>query len=954
VEVPLRFDMKSFSTEIRDATEEIASKVGMEAYLADMACDVPFREAIRDLRQHSECYEGLLAFVGMVGDCFDQIFRMPEDDDEKQPLLKEMALKVSMKDALDDLLTNFTLTGIKIDFRDMVIHYPWINDDALKHYPSSFEDDYRGGILGEMAVSVPFSDALGHACSRVFPQSEEETADALQKTVSGTGELVRSVSQHRHTATCLSGVWCAAHCFANFFQICLTGSSSEPKVKSRGLDLPEPPPPVEDKRLFWKGQELQMSDDPSAWYCNSCFETYPNNHGVPHYRNAAYDYDICPTCLPKFLPQKPADPMEAMELEVARQRKRKADLDFELDRLKSLKRRGDELQLELANRSKDKDSLQKQVQYQHSLLEQQANGKAMADLQEARIAELIGELDSCRAESNECERRLAELEAMVSAREAEHIDLKEQHLERVSELQGHLSGRAEASMAYDLQAREVETLYAQKAQELESNYQKKLTAIGDNANQVRAAAKQLHEAHSTKHEQHAADTGTLVQACQRDLQDIERKRALHEAELNSLRARLGEVENHTMGHIEAVQSNFIANHQAAEAAHAEQTRQLQEAVALNSQRCADLEAKIMQLESSSGNFKQGTLADTSELANVQSLIADLRTALAVQEQRTKELTQVHEQEDRDLMAKIAAAEEQAAKQASSPPQSPSVPGTARVVEKFVRDSMDTHALSLEVGATVQILATKGPWATVKTASGQTGDVPVICLNMQEDSQAQAPLSPTGDVAAVKEEIQQVQRSLDMMRIDHTSRVVELETDVKTAKVVFDSLKRQLEMKTEIYQASKGSAVEPTRRITPGPELTSATPILTAPYTQPVAVDMQPAAMVPSKIPRASMTASPYPAKPREVTQLQAVTLPNLRAAGGSAALPLTGSMTLPQAGPGSVTLPQPGSLTLPTASGGRTTKTFTPNVAATTSKRVMQFQAERRPSMTYASHRGPA
>jgi len=99
VEVPLRFDMKSFSTEIRDATEEIASKVGMEAYLADMACDVPFREAIRDLRQHSECYEGLLAFVGMVGDCFDQIFRMPEDDDEKQPLLKEMALKVSMKDA---------------------------------------------------------------------------------------------------------------------------------------------------------------------------------------------------------------------------------------------------------------------------------------------------------------------------------------------------------------------------------------------------------------------------------------------------------------------------------------------------------------------------------------------------------------------------------------------------------------------------------------------------------------------------------------------------------------------------------------------------------------------------------------------------------------------------------------------------------------------------------------
>lgn len=56
---------------------------------------------------------------------------------------------------------------------------------------------------------------------------------------------------------------------------------------------------------------------------------------------------------------------------------------------------------------------------------------------------------------------------------------------------------------------------------------------------------------------------------------------------------------------------------------------------------------------------------------------------------------------------------------------------AVVVERFVADSMDSHALSLEVGSTIQVLSTNGQWATVKTPTGQTGDVPVVCLNMQE-------------------------------------------------------------------------------------------------------------------------------------------------------------------------------------------------------------------------------
>mmetsp|Transcript_145330 Transcript_145330/g.267105 ORF Transcript_145330/g.267105 Transcript_145330/m.267105 type:complete len:621 (+) Transcript_145330:53-1915(+) len=54
---------------------------------------------------------------------------------------------------------------------------------------------------------------------------------------------------------------------------------------------------------------------------------------------------------------------------------------------------------------------------------------------------------------------------------------------------------------------------------------------------------------------------------------------------------------------------------------------------------------------------------------------------------------------------------------------------AVVMEKFEADRMDPTALSLDVGMTVTVMSTEGNWANVKTASGQTGQIPATCLKM---------------------------------------------------------------------------------------------------------------------------------------------------------------------------------------------------------------------------------
>jgi len=104
-----------------------------------------------------------------------------------------------------------------------------------------------------------------------------------------------------------------------------------------------------------------------------------------------------------------------------------------------------------------------------------------------------------------------------------------------------------------------------------------------------------------------------------------------------------------------------------------------------------------------------------------------------------------------------------AKPSSSPSKSrlapPSAAGKASVeavvVEKFVADSLDPNSLSLQVGENVTVVATSGAWATVKTAAGQTGVAPIVCLQLEEapvtvppardirPKQARTGKSPTG-------------------------------------------------------------------------------------------------------------------------------------------------------------------------------------------------------------------
>mmetsp|Transcript_91984 Transcript_91984/g.168664 ORF Transcript_91984/g.168664 Transcript_91984/m.168664 type:complete len:616 (+) Transcript_91984:53-1900(+) len=70
---------------------------------------------------------------------------------------------------------------------------------------------------------------------------------------------------------------------------------------------------------------------------------------------------------------------------------------------------------------------------------------------------------------------------------------------------------------------------------------------------------------------------------------------------------------------------------------------------------------------------------------------------------------------------------------------------AVVMEKFEADRMDPTALSLDVGMTVTVMSTEGNWANVKTASGQTGQIPATCLKMDslDPNSAQALLVMRG-------------------------------------------------------------------------------------------------------------------------------------------------------------------------------------------------------------------
>jgi len=71
---------------------------------------------------------------------------------------------------------------------------------------------------------------------------------------------------------------------------------------------------------------------------------------------------------------------------------------------------------------------------------------------------------------------------------------------------------------------------------------------------------------------------------------------------------------------------------------------------------------------------------------------------------------------------------------------------AYVEERFVADSMDGTSMSLEKGTFVTIVDKKGSWATVKTAAGKTGDVPLLVLQIDDKPVANMPLeirSPAG-------------------------------------------------------------------------------------------------------------------------------------------------------------------------------------------------------------------
>lgn len=761
---------------------------------------------------------GALACLAVSGACIFKLFeRQLKMRDRNDKIRQEMACETSLAKAIEDLCANGPreIAG----FRGSLA-YPELDEVACKYYPPGPED----GLVYELALYIPFVDALEYATDSIFnPQTERQTAEALGSAADGSHRLVRRLSTHQATATCFDYVfWRPLECLGGIVEYCLADPILPPK--------PKPPPVVEQKRelvaepepvvegITWQGKVLVWSENPEAWYCNLCFDTYPTNHETPHYRCEECDYDICPKCLPSVLgqekPKAVLAPDEDLTLDLALQLERKVALDLELESLKRLKEREEDLKTQIANRTVDNDALRKQVLFQSQLRDQRANEEAMRELQAARIRELEAELRYMHDGKADVGRRMADLEALVKARHDEVAILSSQHSQRLASLQRDLQTRREMCTGYELRGKEAEVLYEQRIQDAEAQYLQQTQALEDQLTQIRAAYTQLHRTHTATRERHSADTDAIVQQHETILQDTSRKTSLLQGELNSMKALLDQADSQALAKIESAKMALVTQHQAFEAQTQEQIRRLSTDVALSSQRNAELEAMILQAESKgvATTTLPSSQIDMTELTEARAMIQELQEAQLANDERIKSMQQAQQEQMDTLAAKIAAAKEQ---QASS--------DQALVVEKFVADSMDGTAMSLEVGQTVTVIATKGQWATVKHPSGQTGDAPLICLQMQGSAPAApapksavarrlagAGFSPSkqvekksqfqADLAQVQDEIRQVQANLDMMRISHTSRVVELETDVKSAKGQVDTIKRELEVNGQKPQA----------------------------------------------------------------------------------------------------------------------------------------------------------
>merc|ERR1719265_2243869 len=68
--------------------------------------------------------------------------------------------------------------------------------------------------------------------------------------------------------------------------------------------------------------------------------------------------------------------------------------------------------------------------------------------------------------------------------------------------------------------------------------------------------------------------------------------------------------------------------------------------------------------------------------------------------------------------------------------------------------MDQESISLAVGERIEVMEMKGSWAVVRTEAGQVGDVPVICLNLEDartppsQGSTEAGMSPPSTVQAI--------------------------------------------------------------------------------------------------------------------------------------------------------------------------------------------------------------
>mmetsp|Transcript_18747 Transcript_18747/g.33618 ORF Transcript_18747/g.33618 Transcript_18747/m.33618 type:complete len:1053 (-) Transcript_18747:207-3365(-) len=173
---------------------------------------------------------------------------------------------------------------------------------------------------------------------------------------------------------------------------------------------------------------------------------------------------------------------------------------------------------------------------------------------------------------------------------------------------------------------------------------------------------------------------------------------------------------------------------------AKQEEQMQTMTMAHEQRRAQLEAELAALSQQLSAQGQGsdeyarvamelqelrTVMET-ERQNCAAQVAELESALV---QATEDANVLRSQLDMANAGKMEVQERSLSQPTS--PESPGAVGMAIVTEKFVADSMDGSAISLEHGMEVEVLAVKGAWITVRClATGKTGDVPAICLNME--------------------------------------------------------------------------------------------------------------------------------------------------------------------------------------------------------------------------------